>query len=97
MECENNTKKNFVQKKFSSPVQRLTVVRKLSRFSGIARIALGTSGEDADTVSAPYATTPRAIRAIPENRDSFRTTVSVASLERDFGHFSAGRLPRSGA
>ena len=46
---------------------------------------------------APYATTPRAIRAIPENRDGFRTTVSVASLERDFGHFTAGRLYRERA
>ena len=38
---------------------------------------------------APYATTPRAIRPIPENRDSFRTTVSVASLERENAHLSA--------
>ena len=81
-------KKKIVQKKFSSPVQRLTVVRKRGRFSGIARIALGTSGEDATAAVAPYATTPRAIRAVPENRRRFRTTVSVASLERDFGHFS---------
>ena len=87
-------KKKSRTKKFSSPVQRLTVVRKLSLFSGIGWSALGTSGEDADTVSAPYATTPRALRPIPENRDSVRTTVSVASLERDFGHFSAGRLLR---
>ena len=40
---------------------------------------------------APYATTPRAIRPIPENRNAFRTTVSVASLARDFGHFIAKR------
>ena len=53
----------------------LTVVRKRRRFSGIARIVLGTSGEDASPVLAPYATTPRAIRAIPENRPRFRTTL----------------------
>ena len=47
---------------------------------GIARIALGSSGEDAPAAGAPYATTPRAIRAIPENRRRFRTTLSVASL-----------------
>ena len=35
-------------KKISSPVQRLTVVRKKpSRLSGVDRIAPGTSGEDA--------------------------------------------------
>ena len=41
---------------------------------------------------ASYATTPRAIRAIPENRPRFRATVSVASLKRENGHFSANRL-----
>ena len=56
-------------------------VRKASRFSGIARIAPGSSGEDAPAAGASYATTPRAIRAIPENRDTFRAAVSVASLE----------------
>ena len=49
--------------------------------SGIARIAL--SGEDAPAAGAPHATTPRAIRAIPENRRRFRTTLSVASFERE--------------
>ena len=89
-----------LQKKYSSPchhVQRLTctVARKRGRFSGIARIAPGSSGEDARTVRASYATTPRAIRAIPENRPRFRATVSVASLERENGHFSANRRTKS--
>ena len=57
----------------------------------IARIAPGSSGEDAPAAGASYATTPRAIRAIPENRRRFRATVSVASLERENGHFSANR------
>ena len=92
LERKKNRRARIFLKSPCHPVQRLTAVRKRRRFSESARIAPGSSGEDAPTVGASYATTPRAIRVIPENRSRFRATVSVASLELKNSHFSATRL-----
>ena len=64
-----------------------TVARKAARFSGVARMRLGVGRQGAHTVCASHATTPRAIRATPENRAVFRATVkrdTIVTLRSPF-------------
>ena len=72
MECENNTQKKSykkIQQPCATPYRCAEAVAILGDCSDRSR--------DFGRGCASYATTPRAIRAIPENRDGFRTTVKA--------------------